>query len=488
MRTPQRIAAVLAVLALGAPRLAAADGLDGERFTPSVGIEGTFAVEHPSVAAPWDWGLGLFFNYARDPIVVRDGGDVTSHVLQQAATADLVGSVGLFGFAELGFDLPVHLLYEGDGYSSGGAMLAPDAGVGDLRLVPKFALLRHVSRRERLQLGLGVPVTLPTGDPAAARGAGGVTVTPELMFAFHKYGIGVGFDAGYRYRSVHPAGLPWGDAVVVEPWLAYAATPALTLRLELLTEKEVATRVPGADFPAELIGGLGYKVGSSVELYLGGGAGVSDGIGAPRFRILTGLRYRHWGSGKGGYYQDSDDDGIPDRRDRCPDSPEDYDGYQDDDGCPEADNDQDGIPDDHDECPQLPGDRAHDGCPAHTYVKVVSGRIYVFGKVQFATGSAHIDDRSQPLLDQVAAALRENPEVRHVRIDGHTDNIGGPDVNQRLSEERAAAVKSALERRGIAPGRLSTRGWGESRPVAPNRTAAGRARNRRVEFTIAGGR
>lgn len=496
MRIPRRTrssALVLALALIGSStaKRARAGGLDGERFAPSVGAEGTFGVEHPSVAAHLDWGLGLFLNYANDQIVVRDGNDVLVRVLKDSVTADLVGSIGLFGFAELGVGLPVHVVYDGDGYVNGPAVLQPHAGVGDLRLVPKFALIRRITRAQRLQLGIGVPVTLPTGDPEQARGAGGLTVAPKLLFAFHRSGIGVGFDVGYMFRAEHPANLPYGDAVTIEPWAAYAATDDLTLRVEVNAEKEVRAAIRGADFPVEILGGLDYRIGA-VDLFGGASFGVTDGIGAPAYRIITGIRYRYYGDGGGGggdYYSgdDPDGDGVRGHRDRCPNQAEDEDGFEDWDGCPESDNDRDGIPDDDDECPDMPGDSAHDGCPARTYVKIVDGKIYIFGKVQFATGSARIDHRSEVVLDQVAAALRANPQVRHVRIDGHTDNIGGPEVNRQLATERSAAVKDALQHRGVSDARLSIRGVGEAQPIAPNSTKAGRAKNRRVEFIITGG-
>jgi outer membrane protein OmpA-like peptidoglycan-associated protein len=80
--------------------------------------------------------------------------------------------------------------------------------------------------------------------------------------------------------------------------------------------------------------------------------------------------------------------------------------------------------------------------------------------------------------------MRANPEVKHLRIEGHTDDVGGDDINQRLSEDRAKSVKRALVDRGVEDGRLRTGGYGESNPIAPNRTRAGRAKNRRVEFII----
>jgi len=199
--------------------------------------------------------------------------------------------------------------------------------------------------------------------------------------------------------------------------------------------------------------------------------------------VIGGVRYRH-DEGRHEGFADSDHDGVLDKDDRAPDQPEDQDGFQDDDGVPDPDNDEDGIPDEQDECPELSGDRAHDGCPAKTYVKIEQGKVYIFGKVQFRTGSAQIDARSEPLLDQIGEALNANPDVQHVMIAGHTDNIGGAQINLRLSQERADAVKEALVKRGVARDRLDARGVGEKEPLAPNTSAAGRAKNRRVDFII----
>lgn len=484
MDSSRRIALVWLATALGT---AHADGLDGERFVPSVGAEGTFVNEHPAVPSHLGWSLGLFLSFADDQIVLRaPSGDVASHPLHTGLTSDLTASLGLFGWAELGVGLPLHLIYDGDAYVAGTARLDAGAGIGDLRLVPKFALLRRGDVRRHVLLGLAVPVSFPTGDDEAARGAGGFGVQPELLFAFHIGRLGLGFDAGYRWRSHHPADLPWADEVTLAPWVSVALTKAVTLRIEGYAEKVVGAHVSGADFPAELLAGIDYAIGNW-DLYLGASRGITDGIGDPTIRILGGVRYRHDAPRREGF-EDSDGDGIADKDDRCRNEPEDEDGFQDADGCPDPDNDEDGIPDEQDECPELKGDRAHDGCPAKTYVRIEGGKVYIFGKVRFATSSSKLDRRSDALLDQISEALNANPNVGTLRIDGHTDNVGDPRFNQRLSEERAAAVREALIKRGVDGDRLTARGFGETRPIAPNKSPAGRANNRRVEFIIMGGR
>jgi OmpA-OmpF porin, OOP family len=487
MPASRLIALGAAMCALAAAPLARADGLDAERFVPAVGDQGTFVVEHPAVPAHLGWTLGLFLDYADDPLVVAlDNGTIASRPVSTAFSANLTASLGLFRWVELGIGLPLHLVYEGDTYTAGAARLAASSGLGDIRLVPKIALLRKGDLDNHVLLGVAFPVSLPSGDDEAARGAGGVTVTPELLFALHLDRIGVGFDAGYRWRSHHPADLPWGDEIVLAPWLSFGVTDALSLRAELLAEKEVSAKVTSnSDFPVELLGGLDYAIGDW-DLFAGASRGLSHGIGDPDVRIIGGVRYSHHAERRQGF-DDRDRDGVMDKDDACPDEEEDQDGFEDDDGCPEPDNDHDGVPDDEDECPELSGDRAHDGCPAKTFVKIDQGKVYIFGKVQFRSGKAQIDPRSEPLLDQIGEALKANPQVEHVRIEGHTDNVGGTRLNQKLSEERADAVKEALVKRGVDGDRLTTRGLGESRPLAPNKTAAGRAKNRRVEFFIAGG-
>ena len=458
---------------------AAGQGLDAERFRPATGAEGGFVAEHPSTPFHLGWSLGLFLNFADDQVVERDDatGAILSRPVDSALTADLVGSLGLFGRLELGLGLPIHLVYDGDAYGA----LAASSGIGDLRFVPKLAIVRSGTLEQHFMLGVALPVSFPTGNDAALRGAGGFTLGPSVLFAAHLGKLGLGFDVGYRWRSEHPQ-LPYGDSIALDPWLSYNFTEALALRAEMFAEKHVSTEVDGADFPIEVLGGVEYRIGA-LALYGGASFGLTDGIGDPDFRIIGGVRYRKNSPDHQGY-EDSDGDKVLDKDDKAPYEPEDEDGYRDDDGEPEPDNDGDGVLDGDDECPELKGEKDRDGCPARTYVKIENGQMIVIGKIQFETGSAKIHRRSDPLLDQIAQALDAHPQVTKLRIEGHTDNVGDPGMNQRLSEERAASVKEGLVKRGVDGGRLSTKGLGQTKPIAPNKTAGGRQKNRRVEFVI----
>ncbi len=183
---------------------------------------------------------------------------------------------------------------------------------------------------------------------------------------------------------------------------------------------------------------------------------------------------------------DNDGDGIADRIDQCPDEAEDKDGFEDDDGCPDCDDDRDGVaecPVALDKCPGVPG-VPPDGCPPkYTMIVVTQDKIELKQTVYFDTRKATIKRVSFALLDEVAQALSDNPTIK-VRIEGHTDSQGSDKFNLKLSKDRAASVRKYLIGKGVSADRMDPQGFGEGVPIADNRTAAGRAQNRRVEFFI----
>lgn len=188
---------------------------------------------------------------------------------------------------------------------------------------------------------------------------------------------------------------------------------------------------------------------------------------------------------------DPDGDGLLEDEDRCPQQAEDQDGFEDSDGCPDADNDGDGMPDDVDVCPleaETPnGFEDDDGCPDEKLdlveVKRDVGKIEIKQRVYFDSGRNVIKPVSYRLLNQVAQVLIEASTMKVV-IEGHTDARGAREVNRRLSQDRADAVRTYLVAQGVEPERLAAIGFGEDKPVTTNRTREGRERNRRVEFTI----
>ncbi len=219
---------------------------------------------------------------------------------------------------------------------------------------------------------------------------------------------------------------------------------------------------------------------------------------------------------------DRDKDGVADNVDKCPAEPEDTDGFEDEDGCLDPDNDGDGVNDPEDECVDQPGSRARNGCPEpdrdgdgvpdaqdrcperpetfngyadndgcpdqapNALIEVTPEAIKLREQVQFATDSDKIvGKQSTKALDQIAAVLNADRRIAHVEVVGHTDNVGAADKNRDLSRRRAEAVVAYLtKKKGVPAGKLVASGQGPDKPLGDNNTPAGREANRRVEFKL----
>ncbi|MCO6492362.1 MAG: OmpA family protein [Phaeodactylibacter sp.] len=173
---------------------------------------------------------------------------------------------------------------------------------------------------------------------------------------------------------------------------------------------------------------------------------------------------------------DRDGDGVADKNDRCPDVK----GTLVMAGCPDTDGD--GLADPDDRCPETAGPASNRGCPE---IKQEDREVLDFAmqNVQFETGKATLTQGSLTILNQVADILNRYPDYK-LRIGGHTDSVGDAAFNQKLSESRAKSCYDYLIGKGISEPRMSFVGYGESRPIANNKYAAGREQNRRVEFDI----
>ena len=176
--------------------------------------------------------------------------------------------------------------------------------------------------------------------------------------------------------------------------------------------------------------------------------------------------------------QDVDGDGIVDMKDGAPWAPEDKDGFEDADGVPDPDNDQDGILDDDDVKPMDPEtkNRWHDfdGAP---------DQYPTLEMVHYASGSAALSSDAKGYLRGISQLVHEWPEIK-LHVAGHTDNTHSEEYNIKLSNRRAEAVRDYLVANGCPEARLVVTFHGETQPVADNKTAEGKAMNRRVELLL----
>ena len=175
---------------------------------------------------------------------------------------------------------------------------------------------------------------------------------------------------------------------------------------------------------------------------------------------------------------DTDHDGVYDDKDRCINTP----GPKENNGCPWPDKDGDGIFDKEDECPTVYGVPENKGCPKLAK-KELETLKFAFDNLEFQTGKDIITSGSYPSLNALANLLVKK-ETYGLRIEGHTDNVGSDERNLILSQQRATAVKTYLEKKGVSGGMLDATGYGEARPIADNDTPEGRQKNRRVEMKI----
>ncbi len=174
---------------------------------------------------------------------------------------------------------------------------------------------------------------------------------------------------------------------------------------------------------------------------------------------------------------DTDGDGVYDNEDKCITVK----GPKENLGCPYKDTDGDGVLDKDDKCPTVKGTKANNGCPE---VKEEVKKVLMKARnIQFETGKAIIKPVSYGILNEVAKILKEY-NYYNVSIDGYTDNTGKADLNLKLSQERAKAALDYLVKQGVEASRMTSQGFGITKPIADNKTAAGRAQNRRVEFNL----
>jgi OOP family OmpA-OmpF porin len=517
-----RAAAVLAGL-LACAAAAADDptkrGFDPDPVRWGLGLERAFAVESAVPAKPGTFAAELLLQYERGLLTLGVGGE-TSDLLTYRLRADLLATYALGRF-ELGVDLPIVLAQEADfsllasrGIVPPNPLVDPVAttALGDLRVGGRTVLLDPA--RAPIGLAAILDLRLPTGNGKAFAGDG-LALVPSAVVSRGFGRVRLDGQLGYAIRGegqyaqlVVRDGLTYGAAASVElpAWWKVSRWRAIAE----LTGGWTRGSSGGEDryeSPLSARGGVRATVWRDLAIELGGGAGLgAHGYGREAWRVFLGVAWSRErpdrdgdgvpdaddacpdvpgpASQKGCPNPDTDGDGVPNAVDQCPTEP----GKPELDGCPDRDGDD--VPDREDRCPDQPGPATSDGCPvreSEPVVEIETERLSLKDAITFDTGKDTIKKESHRVLEEIAAILKTHGEIQRVRVEGHTDNVGSAAYNKDLSQRRANAVVAYLAAKGIARERLVPVGYGFERPIASNATALGRAKNRRVEFTILSG-
>lgn len=487
-------------LLLAAPAQAqdsAALQVDGYRLDP--GGHGVLSTGHASVLPHGRAYATAWLAQTTRPLIAfaEDAPDERRALVDGRQSLAVAWSMGMLDRVELGLSIPVVIHQSAllpDDLSSQASPLGPADATLHIR-----GLLLDPARRP-LGLVLDAPMTLPTGNQSAWMGRAGPAIEPRLLATRRQGGVDASMGVGVLLQpKVELYNLVDDDKLT---WRA-AADLLLPLRGGPLVGTSVGAELLGAiplrpderqpyHSTAEIIGGARFPLGP-LDLTTALGAGVLDGVGSPDWRGLVAIsagRQRRLPDAAltdtlalGEELLEEEPlvaevlvaEGPPVEEEPVVELTE----------LAPPDGDGDGVADEQDACPQQVGQDER-GCPAQG-PRLTRDQIVVDERINFATGKAELLPESHPVLVRVVNLIEATPDLR-VRVEGHADSTGRDDLNQRLSEQRAAAVRAFLVRAAQDPGamdaRLTALGFGESRPIDTNATEQGRAANRRVEFHL----
>jgi OmpA-OmpF porin, OOP family len=538
-------------------RIALADGGGGDvelsAFRPAIDSRGFITVDGADALEPNQLSLGLVSSWARG-LLRLDGGGAT-YAVENVVTPTLIAAYGLPLGLEVGMSLPFGVVSgkrtpiddngtPTDPYDDDRRRVA-EQGLGDLGLHVKLEL--GGSRVRAAVIGSAL---LPTASRETWLGTGKTTVSGRGVLEVRRGRLRAAINAGLRTRiggdaafhddpdpmMVRPMPTTGADIVVGPAAIGgIAASVAISPKLELVGESFAVIPLRGSGYrPVEALAGAKVYLAERSYLSLGGGVGLGGDGGNPDARVFVGIVFEPRSPARvraeveeapppppARGASDRDGDTIIDSLDDCPDDPEDPDGFQDGDGCPERDNDGDRIVDandlcendaedldtveDDDGCPETDADKDRiadvedkcpvkpenwntfedkDGCPDRSTVNVTGSEIEILDEIHFDFNSAVIQERSYKLLATIAETIELNPELRQIAIGGHTDERGSQAYNDTLSEARANSVRDHLIGLGNAPERLTAEGYGERMPKVKGRGERAWRANRRVEFII----
>lgn len=334
-----------------------------------------------------------------------------------------------------------------------------DPGVGSFESLAAMVRFRPMADPGDVRNGRGMFVEA---------GAGGM-VTGDLVRAGLEGGVGFGFEVG---------------AFSLAPTIRYLQVlqPA-----DVLSDDDAHVLLLGAEFA--LLDARPRVIPKVVAAPVVPQDNDNDGFEDAKDACPTDAEdYDHFDDKDGCPESDNDGDKVLDAKDACPNVPEDLDAFEDDDGCPEPDNDHDTFLDADDECPTdaevVNGNADYDGCPDKGLIEMINDRIVLEERVLFDFEKARVRSAAHPVLEAIVHLYKLHPEWAKIRIEGHADARGDAAFNQDVSVRRAAMVRNELVKRGIPAAIIESVGVGATRPRDKRKVEEAYRLNRRVEFVV----
>jgi OmpA-OmpF porin, OOP family len=497
-------ATAIATLALNPLPARGEEGFAVNRFEPAERGGRFFVVDSLDMRGRLRPSVGLVGEWARSPLVAYAPGDVERRaIVRDQLLLHLGGSLVVADRWRFGLDLPFAPYQDGEAVDFADQRYRPATkpAFGDLRIAADVRIAG--TSGDPLVLAAGMRLWAPTGVASQMTGDGAARLGPQVLAAG---------DVGPFVWAARLAFVErWRDDVYAGSKLGGELSGGLGAGIRLVDGRLVvgpevfASTGVHAFFgrrstPAEVLVGAHYDVGAGVRAGASVGAGIGRGYGAPALRMVASLEWTPPIPPP-----DRDRDGIFDGADACPDEAGPPSSDPEANGCPEPvpmpmpreDADGDGIFDTEDACPAVGGVHTKDpmtnGCPPQPekpLAVVTPTEIRIEQQVRFQTDSAELlvggrgGGENDAVLGEIKRVLDEHPEIRKVRVEGHTDAVGNDAYNEELSARRAASVARWLVEHGVAEGRLVTEGFGSRQPIDSNATEAGRANNRRVVLRI----
>ena len=453
------------------------EGFRVDRFELAPSVDDGLVVQDPRVLGHMLWSVSAALGYTNTllRVVPRLDSDTGVDVVGTRLSAYLDFAIGLRDRFELDVAVPFALAQSTDSGVAAGIMLRrPGAtAIGDARLGGSVLLY---GTSTTVNLGLAAGLAIPIGSENSFTSDGNVGGEVMATAAFPGPGYRVLLNAGVRLRPEHDyVSTDQGNELVGRAGILVPVRQRLTSSLEL----DLSTRASGSDAfraigsPILAILGGRYQFAGGIRAGAGIGAGLTAAPGSPAVRVVFTVGYSPVPAIAPKRLvptpADRDGDGIADNLDKCPDQPEDLNGVEDEDGCPDAyDRDKDRIAD----------------APPPYQPETLEDVVTMPAPIEFKFDTAIMLPGAEVYLKRVLAILQKHPEVLKLEVQGHTSSEGGAEYNMRLSNARARAVYNWLVEHGIAADRLVPRGYGLTQPLFDNDSESNRQRNRRVQFRL----